>query len=69
MKASILLEVQDGEIILWVNNDQIKTWRVRHTGTVGAPLKLIRLLEAAFTSANVPSEIEYGDGCEDLRDL
>ena len=66
---TILLEIQDKKIYLWVNHECIKEWKRKYTCTAGAPLELARHIESAFAVANVPAQIEFGDGFEDLRDL
>lgn len=61
MKTTLLLEIQDKKIILWVDCEIIKEWRAKHTSAAGAPLEFMRAIEKAFAVAGVPVQIEFGD--------
>lgn len=67
MQARIILEQQDKTIYLWVNHEVIKSWKRQYTGPAGAPMKLAKQLESAFSIVGVPVTIEYGDGFEELN--
>lgn len=66
---TILIEIQGRDICLWVDSHLIKEWKRRYTNPAGQPLDIARILESVFAALHIPSEIEFGEGCEDLRDL
>lgn len=65
---TLLIEVQGKKVLLWINSELLGEWRAGHTYVGGKPLEQARIIEKALSVCNVPCEIEFGDGCEDLKD-
>ena len=66
--TTILIERQKNKTLLWCSHELMAEFGP-NTSAGGKPLELARLIEKALTLCHVPSEIEFGEELEELREL
>ncbi len=67
--VTILIEIQDKKVFLWIDTLLLGEWNAKYTAPSGKPLEIARYIESAFVAVHVPSRIEFGEGLEELKEL